>query len=232
MFVRTDAFAVTVCFVLLLSRHSIGNFIVAGAALPDFYYVAQQPAAGISVTYCKSLPFPACSDWGTCIIIAMHVYHCIGFNLNADDLFHHLFFIPIIGGLHFAYPWGASGNILCFFISGLPGAIDYAMLAAVKAGRMASMTEKRVNCSINTWLRGPGITTFCVLTAVCWLQPPSSLTMMEGQRVAPWYVVLVAEMVVFYNAQYYAQRVIGNYYIRKAQDYGKRGIKQVDLHAS
>jgi hypothetical protein len=32
--------------------------------------------------------------------------------------------------------------------------------------------------------------------------------------------------------RYYAQRVIGNYYIRKAQDYQKRGIHYVDLHAS
>ena len=29
-----------------------------------------------------------------------------------------------------------------------------------------------------------------------------------------------------------AQRVIGNYYIRKAQDHAKRGIKKVDLHTS
>ena len=34
------------------------------------------------------------------------------------------------------------------------------------------------------------------------------------------------------TGQYYAQRVIGNYYIRKAQDYQKRGITRVDLHAS
>ena len=39
-------------------------------------------------------------------------------------------------------------------------------------------------------------------------------------------------VVCFFNAQYYAQRVIGNYYIRKAQDYQKRGIDRVDLHAS
>ena len=35
-----------------------------------------------------------------------------------------------------------------------------------------------------------------------------------------------------HTGQYYAQRVIGNYYIRKAQDYQKRGITRVDLHAS
>ena len=38
--------------------------------------------------------------------------------------------------------------------------------------------------------------------------------------------------VVFFNGQFYAQRVIGNYYIRKAQDYAKKGIGHVDLHAS
>ena len=72
---------------------------------------------------------------------------------------------------------------------------------------------------------------FVVLTLACWLQPRTAGTMMDGQRVAPWYGVLFAESVVFFNAQYYAQRVIGNYYIRKAQDYAKRGIERVDLHA-
>jgi len=48
----------------------------------------------------------------------------------------------------------------------------------------------------------------------------------------PWFLFWPSMAVVFFNAQYYAQRVIGNYYIRKAQDHAKRGIKRVDLHAS
>ena len=30
----------------------------------------------------------------------------------------------------------------------------------------------------------------------------------------------------------HAQRVIGDYYIKKREDYTRRGIKRVDLHAS
>ena len=35
-----------------------------------------------------------------------------------------------LAGWGFRYPWGTSGNILCFFISGLPGGLDYFLLAA------------------------------------------------------------------------------------------------------
>ena len=47
-----------------------------------------------------------------------------------------------------------------------------------------------------------------------------------------WYFFVPTILVAFFNGQYYAQRVIGNYYIRKAQDYQKRGIRTVDLHTS
>jgi hypothetical protein len=40
--------------------------------------------------------------------------------------------VPVIGGLHFIYPWGAAGNILAFFLSGFPGGVDYFMLSLVK----------------------------------------------------------------------------------------------------
>ena len=78
----------------------------------------------------------------------------------------------MIGGTNFGYPHGTGCNVLCFFISGLPGGLDYlllagathqpqqweprrqitpsAALAGVKAGRVAPFTEKRLNCSINT----------------------------------------------------------------------------------
>ena len=48
----------------------------------------------------------------------------------------------------------------------------------------------------------------------------------------PAWLFFASCAVIFFNGQFYAQRVIGNYYIRKAQDYQKRGIKYVDLHAS
>lgn len=209
--------------------HALGNLVVAVMSLPDIIFWFKDTSAAMSVAYCKTLPFPGCSDWPTCLIISMHVYHMISFKLSADDLFHHLLFVPLIGGVNFAYPWGVSGNILSFFISGLPGGIDYLMLAAVKTGHLDSYTEKRINCSINTWIRGPGITTFVIIVTGAWLHPPPET---QPEDLMPAWLFFTTVGLIFFNGQFYAQRVIGNYYIKKAQDYQKRGIKYVDLHAS
>ena len=189
----------------------------------------------MSVAYCASLPgyghglLAPCSDWPTCFIIAMHLYHMLSFQLDANDMFHHLLFVPIIGGMNFLYPNGAVANILSFFISGLPGGVSYLLLAMVKSGHVSAFSEKRISCSINTWLRGPGICAFCTICILGWSRPYPGT---PAAHVMPWFLFWPSMAVVFFNAQYYAQRVIGNYYIRKAQDHAKRGIKRVDLHAS
>ena len=69
----------------------------------------------------------------------------------------------------------------------------------------------------------------CTLATCCWMSPPDGTV---PGNLMPWFLYLPCLFVVFFNGQYYAQRVIGNYYIRKAQDYQKRGITRVDLHAS
>ena len=33
----------------------------------------------------------------------------------------------------------------------------------VKTGHVAAFSEKRISCSINTWIRGPGICAFCTI---------------------------------------------------------------------
>jgi len=209
--------------------HALGNFVVAALCVPDFIFLARNPPAAMSVAYCNSLPFPACSDWPTCIIIAMHMYHMLSFKLDANDMFHHLLFVPIIGGMNFCYPNGASANILSFFISGLPGGLSYMMLAMVKTGHLSAFSEKRFSCSINTWVRGPGICAFCTICILGWARPYPGT---PPEHVMPWFLFWPSMGVCFFNGQYYAQRVIGNYYIRKAQDHAKRGIKRVDLHTS
>ena len=72
--------------------------MVAALCVPDFMHTARNPPAAMSVEYCQGLPFPACSDWPTCLIISMHIYHMLSFKLDANDMFHHLLFVPIIGG--------------------------------------------------------------------------------------------------------------------------------------
>lgn len=157
----------------------------------------------------------------------------------------------------------------------------------------AARSPCATDCSINTWLRGPGITTFCALCIACWSRPYPGT---PPEHMLPQYLFWPIIGIIFFNGQYYAQRVIGkcahagfplhartpacpstlarahqrislllvgafctassaagesgvahaypthtrraarcgvrSYYIRKAQDYAKRGITHVELHAS
>ena len=52
---------------------------------------------------------------------------------------------------------GPLTNINNFFMCGVPGGIDYAMLVAVKHGWIEPLTEKNVNAGVNVWLRAPAL---------------------------------------------------------------------------
>ena len=62
---------------------------------------------------------------------------------------------------------GPLMNLCLFLMSGLPGGIDYAMLAAVKTGRMDRLREKELNTLINTWIRIPGLVMVGVVAWCC-----------------------------------------------------------------
>ena len=215
--------------------HSIGNFFVVVLAAPDFVYALETPPLALSASHCSNLAsagrFAPCSDWPTCMIIALHAYHIMAFELDAQDIFHHVLFVPIIAGGHFIWPWGTSSNILAFFISGLPGAIDYFLLAMVKSGKLAPIVEKRINCSINTWLRSPGISGFVVL-ATCAYIGAEKFDPESSKHFPPAWLFVPMMFLVFFNGQFYAQRVIGNYYVRKTHQMSKLGVKHVELHNS
>ena len=53
--------------------HAATNAIVATLSAPDLYSTLVAPHRGMAVTYCQSLPFPACSDLPTCFIVGLHL---------------------------------------------------------------------------------------------------------------------------------------------------------------
>jgi hypothetical protein len=48
-------------------------------------------------------------------------------------------------GIVFKQTGGIANNFGCFFLSGLPGAIDYIMLVLMYEGKLDKMTEKKWN---------------------------------------------------------------------------------------
>jgi uncharacterized membrane protein YdcZ (DUF606 family) len=97
------------------------------------------------------------------------------------------------------------------FLSGLPGGLDYCMLAAVKHGHLSITTEKKWNARINVWIRAPG----CVMAA-CYLY----VSILAAPEIA-WQNKMVACIIApltCINGLYYMQVVVGNTF-RKAPEY-------------
>ena len=92
------------------------------------------------------------------IIFSLHLYHILYYfeKLRFDDWLHHiimvLFTLPIS---LFFNPGPIIGHSI-FFLTGLPGGIDYLLLFLVKNGIIDRMIEKKYNAIINKWIRCPG----------------------------------------------------------------------------
>ena len=77
------------------------------------------------------------------------------------------FFVGTFGYVNFSMRWGPIVNLLLFFMTGLPGGLDYALLAAVKQGWLPPLREKAINAKINTYVRAPGLVFTAALLYTC-----------------------------------------------------------------
>jgi hypothetical protein len=66
-------------------------------------------------------------------VAAIHTYHALRFKLSAGDIFHHAAFAGVGCFSNYIVNYGPIANLYFFFVCGLPGAIDYALLGLVKA---------------------------------------------------------------------------------------------------
>jgi len=156
--------------------------------------------------------FHPSNDWAVLMILAVHTYHCVAFDLSAQDLFHHAMFIPTLGVYGgFGHSWGPIRNCLAFFISGLPGGIDYVNLVRMKNGRLSKLAVKRWASKINVYLRGPGCGVLIPATCyTCWTEGR-----MEARQA--WPSVLVS-LFACYNGLYYMEMAVKNYQMHLTRD--------------
>ena len=122
--------------------HTIVNFVIAVAVLPDVFNIVFDPITTLQKTTCWSFPTGAC--------FAIHFYHMLapGFVLYSVDWVHHILMVVLGCPAILLGQVGPIMNFNYFFICGVPGGIDYAMLALVKERIMLPLTEKKYNNTI------------------------------------------------------------------------------------
>ena len=112
----------------------------------------------------------SCGMVANSTVAALHIYHCLAFKLSGADIFHHAVFVTILCGLAIPYKHtgGVANNFGCFFLSGLPGGMDYVLLVLMQHGLIDKITEKKWNAVINVWLRGPSMSIYLFLGWMTW----------------------------------------------------------------
>jgi len=98
-------------------------------------------------------------------------------------------------------------NFNHFFMCGVPGGMDYAMLFAVKHGWMKPLAEKKVNAAVNVWVREPAL----VCTATL-----GFIQLHEQASDYPAWVTSVRVFLMFlacWNGLFFMERVVGNYHV-------------------
>lgn len=174
--------------------HTLANAVITLSSGSEMLEVLRDPI-GVGVGRCSVLP--------TYMIPCLFGYHLSVFkDVPLEEWQHHLLFGLGLAGPQLAYCVGPVQNAVGFFMCGLPGGIDYALLAAVKEGLISSSAEKVWNSRIQCWCRSPGI----LLSSYC-LYLLSKYSVVKGPSTT---IAYLAFLLASFNGQYYMQKVVAN----------------------
>ena len=200
--------------------HAICNALVCVAAFKGTYRVFTDDPLWV---------FYGPSDSTLCnsIVAGLHLYHCLAFSLSADDIFHHLTFcaslclmaVPVKQWTGASVPFGA------FFLSGLPGGIDYLMLTLSAHGIVSKDFQKNLYQKLNVWMRAPAMTLYAFMCFVGSIH--------GGNHPVPIPLTIASVALHYYNGQFYAQQSIeANAIYRYKKQLAAMGVDAPDIRLS
>jgi len=192
--------------------HAIHNAIITILTLPDVVH---------TITDIHRIEQHS-ANWNAILVCAsLHFYHTLLYwrTFRYDDWLHHGLMIGVALPLCVLYDTHTLIGMTFFFTTGLPGGIDYVMLALVKNGRMDRMVEKRINTLLNVWIRSPGCVAVASIGIALHASSPAGLFTVKSLANN------IAGMLTFWNGQYFMRQVVENYAILKIEDQRTSGPK-------
>ena len=189
-------------------NHFIGNMIIVYNTL----YCVSNSYKLVCINECASLLDKNdnnCDydsiDLSRNIIYALHFYHVIWYfnKLRKDDWIHHIIMVLVALPLsHLSDKYNVIGHSF-FFLTGLPGGLDYLLLFLVRNNIIDKMIEKKINRGLNLWIRCPG----CIATVVLIFINSNKLSYIES---IGSYILIIA---VYWNGIYFMEQTVSNYAI-------------------
>ena len=178
--------------------HFIYNMFVVYICKGDLYELLIDPIHAFTDSTFTTR-FPVASTSAICAVMALHLSHPLLFTINRTDILHHVVMCLLLLIPYYYQTLLVIGttNSCLFFLSGLPGGIDYLMLVLTQWNIISKLGEKQWNTEINTWIRSPGIL-FCVFSLYL---KYLYRTATPSNHIAIWISIIV----LAWNGQYYAK---------------------------
>lgn len=171
--------------------HALINYVISFLSYSDVVECLKQPSL-------SQVPYSIQTNMAMQLSILLHVYHCFMFEMRKEDWQHHIFgFITIPALMN----WQMKGTaLLLFFITGLPGALDYTFISLYKNGVMHKYTVKHIYSYISAYLRLPG----GAISSYLFLKDGISSDMIL-------YSPLILSLFTYLNSCFYGKQAIENF---------------------
>lgn len=179
--------------------HFIFNMYIIYLLWNSFIYCLLNPLNVFEDKYNKE------SMLSTLSIMNFHLYHLLSHNkeLPIETLVHHLIGAILNPLLTIFQPIGKLPVMHNIILCGIPGGIDYLLLVLFKYGVVTRMQEKKINRFLNLLIRWPFI----------FLSNYIYLLNIYNQNIMFSIYVIFGVFINNYNAIYFCDKVIGNYYL-------------------
>ena len=168
--------------------HALSNYYITTHSYDDLLFCLKDPIT------CSNTEWNDNSKKCFYMCTFLHLYHCLFFKLTPDDILHHGMMLFICGPLAYInhkIPTTAS----LFFLSGLPGLIDYSLLWIFKCLEFNNHLQKYIYLIVNLLIRSPG----CLIL--------SYINMINYT-----FDKIILSIILFWNAQYYLNQAFKSYY--------------------
>jgi hypothetical protein len=152
-------------------------------------------------------------------IFSIHYYHILYYfyKLRFDDWLHHILMIFVALPLSLQTNSGAILSHSVFFLTGLPGCIDYFLLFLNRNNLIDKSLEKKVNNYLNLWIRCPG----CISSSTLIFQNLGK-SLQEQQYLQSFYICLIGA-IIYWNGIYFMEQVVSDYTLKY------RNIKKIEI---
>ena len=177
--------------------HSLTNFFITYYSINDIILCLDD------LSNCYSISWNNNSYIVYKLSILLHIYHILLYKINKTDLIHHFIMCGICGPLIYCKN-NIISSVCLFFMSGLPGMIDYFTLFLVKIGKVSSIRQKKNYLLISIWIRSPG----CLFSA--FLSIPG-LIEFYNTNLVDFFMFFIMSNLIFWNGQYYLMITINDY---------------------